>query len=474
MRSIRWKLIAVFLLVVFIPIYLIQRYAIDFFDQYTRNALEKEMVSYAFIAGEQYKTMILSVSEEEQVGASLIFEDLLAICGPEVQSRIRILSPEGCVLFDSHDETTVGKDFSGRPEVKGALSGCYAARAALTEDRRYLYYYIALPITDEADNLLALAYVSRHTGPIIKAITEMKSRQTRAIILALSVALMTAIILAFTITRRLRRLTRATREFTRGTGPLQLEVKGKDEIGELACSVTRMAEEIDLRNRYNRDFLAETMHELKAPLTAIKGAVEVLKEGAVENPESRDKFLSNISYDTERMIRLVGELTRLTQLDIDVLSGKKEKVDYCAFTRDLTARIQTKRGGCLPEFRAFIPDTSVDITILPDRIEQVIGNLLENAFRYTGSEGLVELIVEEGPAGSVITTVRDTGCGITPSNIDKIFDRFFTTEPRDHEKPYGSGLGLAIARSIIENHGGTIRVESNPDRGALFTFTLNR
>ncbi|MEA1927812.1 MAG: HAMP domain-containing sensor histidine kinase, partial [Candidatus Auribacterota bacterium] len=353
-----------------------------------------------------------------------------------------------------------------------ALNGQYAARSALTEDNRYLYYYVALPITDDADNLLALAYVSRHTGPIIRAITEMKSRQTRAIILAVAVALLTAIILAFTITRRLRRLTRATREFTRGTGPLKLEIKGKDEIGELSHSVTRMAEEIDRRNRYNRDFLAETMHELKAPLTAIKGAVEVLEEGAAENPESREKFLSNISYDTGRMIRLVGELTRLTQLDIDVLSGKKEEVDYCAFIRDLTARILTRRGGRPPEFKASIPDAPITVTILPGRIEQVIDNLLENAFRYTGPEGMVELIVKEEPDGSVVTIVRDTGRGITPSNIDKIFDRFFTTEPRDREKPYGSGLGLAIARSIIENHGGTIWVESEPGQGATFTFTL--
>ena len=473
MYSIRWKLIAVLLLVVFIPIYLIQRYAIDFFDQYTRSALEKEMVAYAFIAGEQYKTMILSVSEEEQYGARLIFEDLLAICGPEVQSRIRILSPEGSVLFDSHDETTVGKDFSMRSEVKRARAGHYAARSALTEDRRYLYYYVALPITDDTDNLLALAYVSRHTGPIIKAITEMKSRQTRAIILAVAVALLTAIILAFTITRRLRRLTRATREFTRGTGPLELEIKGKDEIGELAHSVTRMADEIDRRNRYNRDFLAETMHELKAPITAIKGAIEVLEGGAAKNPESREKFLSNISYDTGRMIRLVGELTRLTQLDIDVLSGKKEDVDYCAFIRDLTTRIRTRRGERLPVFKDVIPDDPITVTILPGRIEQVIDNLLENAFRYTGPEGTVELIVEEEPDGSVITIVRDTGRGIAPSNIDKIFDRFFTTEPRDREKPYGSGLGLAIARSIIENHGGTIRVESKPGSGATFIFTLS-
>lgn len=472
MYSIRWKLIAVFLLVVFIPAYLLHRYALDFFDHYTRTALEKEMVAYAFIAGEQYKTMVLAASDEEQPGARLIFEDLLAICGPEVQSRIRILSPEGPVLFDSHDETTVGKDFSDRPEVKKALSGRYSARSALTEDREFLYYYVALPIVDDDGTVLALAYVSRHTGPIIRALTEMQSQQRRAMIIAVIVALLTAVILAVTITRRLRRLTRAAREFARGTGPLEMEVGGNDEIGELARSVTTMAAEIDRRNRYNRDFLCETMHELKAPLTAIKGAVEILEKGAAEKPDSRRKFLANIRHDTDRMVRLVGELTQLTQLDIDVLSGRKEPVEYCPFLRRLVERIRERRDGESPAFEVSIPAASSTVIILPDRIEQVINNLLENSFRYTGPEGTVELVVEEEPDGTVTTIVRDTGCGIAPSNIDKIFDRFFTTEPRDREKPYGSGLGLAIARSIIENHGGRIRVESEPGAGASFSFTL--
>jgi len=94
----------------------------------------------------------------------------------------------------------------------------------------------------------------------------------------------------------------------------------------------------------------------------------------------------------------------------------------------------------LPEFKAVIPETPITVTILPGRIEQVIDNLLENAFRYTGPEGTVELIVKEDPDRSVITIVRDTGRGIAHSNIDKIFDRFFTTEPVDREN-LRSGLG---------------------------------
>jgi signal transduction histidine kinase len=264
----------------------------------------------------------------------------------------------------------------------------------------------------------------------------------------------------------------AARDFTRGNAPMKIEIVGKDEIGELARSVNRMAEEIDRRNRYNRDFLSETMHELKAPLTAIKGAAEILEGSAAEKPDSRRKFLSNIRHDTDRMIRMVGELTRLTQLDMDVLSEKKEPVDYCGFLKRLAERVREVRMGRPPELTVSIPDGSFTVSLVPGRIEQVIDNLLENAFRYTPPDGMVELSAREGPDRTIITTVRNTGPGIAPANLEKVFDRFFTTEPKDREKPYGSGLGLAIARSIVENHGGRIWVESAPSAGAAFSFSL--
>ncbi len=473
MRSIRWKLIAAFLLVVFVPLYLVNRYGLDFFDRYTRAALENEMVAYALIAGEQYRTMVFCAAEEEKSGVELIYADLLSSYGPEIQSRIRIISPEGIVLFDSHDDSTVGSDFSNRPEVVRSLSGKYGARSALTDDGKFLYYYVALPITDADGKVLAVAYVSRHTGPIIRALKEMKSQQRRALFLAVAAAFLTAVVLALTITRRLRRLTRATRDFAEGTAPMEVRIGGKDEIGELARSVKRMAEEIDRRNRYNRDFLSETTHELKAPLTAIKGAVEILEQGAAEKPASRDKFISNIRHDVERMIRLVGELTRLTQLDVDVLSEKKEPVEYCTFLRQLVERVRAARAGQNPPLTVSVPDGAYTVSMIPHRIEQVINNLLENAFRYTPPAGTVELGLREGPDQTVVTSVRDTGPGIAPANVEKIFDRFFTTEPKDREKAYGSGLGLAIARSIIENHGGRIWVESTSNRGATFFFSLS-
>jgi signal transduction histidine kinase len=234
----------------------------------------------------------------------------------------------------------------------------------------------------------------------------------------------------------------------------------------------QLAAEIDKRNQYNRDFISTVMHELKMPLTAIKGASELLEQGAAEKPEARRKFISNIRFEAERMIRMVAELAELTKLDIEVLRGQKETVDYVAFVREVAERIEPTFEQRHAAFRVALPDKKLPVRIVPGRIEQVISNLVENAFRYTPVTGAVELIVEEGPDRAVITRVCDTGCGIPAANLHKVFDRFFTTEPKNKAKDYGSGLGLAIARSIVENHGGTIGVESVPGQGARFSFRL--
>ena len=108
--------------------------------------------------------------------------------------------------------------------------------------------------------------------------------------------------------------------------------------------------------------------------------------------------------------------------------------------------------------------------IVPGRIEQVLANLLDNAFRYTPDDGCVMVRVEKGDP--VLTTVSDTGCGIAASNLHRVFDRFFTTERREQPQDHGSGLGLAIAASIIRNHQGEIRVTSQVGEGTSFTFEL--
>ena len=466
MKSIRWKIILTALLVVFIPIYWLNRNAIEYFDRFTRKALEEQMIDYAFIIGEEYKALILVAAPQPE-----LFDCLLKSYEPETETHLCLLGTNGTVLFDSGTNSMVGADFSDRREVRKALQGRYGARNALTPDHQYMFYYVALPVRVSND-VVAVAYVFRHTGPIIGAIKRMASDQQWATGGAVVLAGLIATVLAYTITRRLRRLTRAVVAYAKGTAPWNAQPGGRDEIGELANSMNSMVAELDKRNQYNREFVSTVMHELKTPLTAVKGSVEILEDGADANPAPRRRFLANIRYEVDRMIRMVGELNELTKLDVEALRGQKEQVDYVQFVREVVDRLEPTFDQAHAKLEVNLPDTPIRVLIVPGRIEQVIANLLDNAFRCTLPTGSVKLRVELGPDKSVITTVQDTGCGISPANLPKIFDRFFTTEPKDKPGHQHSGLGLAIAKTIVENHQGKIWVENLPGQGACFSFSL--
>ena len=147
-------------------------------------------------------------------------------------------------------------------------------------------------------------------------------------------------------------------------------------------------------------------------------------------------------------------------------------MNYCAGVREIVERFKTSLDAPHAEIALSLPVEEFQVFANVGRLEQVLCNLLENAVRYTPVSGSVSVAVKAGPDRTVVTSVSDTGCGIQPSNIEKIFDKFFTTEPKDKPKDYGSGLGLAIARTIVENHQGRIRVESSPGKGATFFFSL--
>jgi two-component system sensor histidine kinase ChvG len=471
LTSIRWTLIGLSVVLVGIPVYILNHYAIRSFDAFTSRALEEEMISHAFMVGEQYKAMVLGLGETGLGGMDRPFGAMLQRYGPAVQSRLQVLSPAGTVLFDSSTNTVPGADLSDQEEVRGAMRGGYDARWERTANGTYVFYYVALPVKDHLD-VVGIVRVSRHTGPIIRAITRMIHDQRLAMLTALGVAVGMSAVLAQTMTRRLRRLTRGTRDYAEGRGPLSPAPSGRDEIGELGRAVTHMAGELERRSRYNRDFISTVMHELKTPLTAIKGAAEVLEQGAADAPKTRAKFLSNIRFEVDRMIRMVGELNALTKLDTELSRDKAETVDVTACVQGILERLEPSFESPHATVSFTPPAAPARVRAVPARLEQVFANLLDNALRYTPPTGRVDITVDGNPAGAVVIRVRDTGVGISPANLDKVFDRFFTTEPKHRRQEHGSGLGLAVVKSIIERHGGRIAAASVRGEGTTFTITL--
>ena len=469
MRSLRWKLMVTTLVTVFVPVFFLSRYSLSYFDWYSRTALERNMVDVAHLVGD----LILAIPAEDRSDATELAEVLgapLEHHAERTTTRIQILSPSGQVRFDTAEPGTVGEDLSGLPEVAGAMVGRYLARFALTEDRSLMYYYCAQPILAEGQ-VDHIVYMSRHTNPIIRAIKRMRDDQRLAAAWALGLAAAIAVLFSYTLTRRLRSLTRTTTAFARGDSAAQADVRGRDEIGELAAAFNRLGVELANREVYNRDFMSATLHELRAPVTAIKGAAELLAQGAAEKPDARAKFLGNIQYQADRLMRMVAELTELTRLDAETIRTAGQRIDYMQALRDIVERLRPGYEDRAAELDCRIPEQAALVRAIPARLEQVIANLLENAFRYTPAGGKVSLVVELS-GDEVVTTVRDTGVGIAPANRSKVFDRYFTTERKDRHPGYGSGLGLAIARSIVEQHQGRIWVESEFGQGAAFHFSL--
>lgn len=468
MSSIRWKLMLMNLLVVLLPVYALNRYAVSAFDAFTRRSLEDGMIAQGLILGEAWRQA--AARERDADAAADDFKRVLAVAASNLQARVQVLDASGRVRADSEPNGEEGADLSAHAGVAAALAGGYDAGWSLTPDRRYVYYDVPVAIR-QGDGVVGVVRLVRHTGDITAAIARMHRHQQRALFASLAAAAVIAALLAQTMTGRIRRLIRSVTRYARGDAPPVGAVRGRDEIAELARTVVRMADELERRGAYNRDAMSAVLHELRTPVTAIRGAVELLESGAADRPEPRRRFLNNIRFEAERLARLVGELGVLTRLDAETLRGQKQRLDYGACVRDILDRLLPTFDQPHAAFALSLPEGEIPVRIVPGRIEQVLSNLLENAFRYTPADGRVELAVTVA-GGRVSTAVTDSGCGVPAENLERIFERFYTTEPKDVPREYGSGLGLAIARSIVTNHEGRIRAERPAEGGTRIVFEL--
>jgi two-component system sensor histidine kinase BaeS len=283
-----------------------------------------------------------------------------------------------------------------------------------------------------------------------------------------AISLLLGVLLARTITHPIRELTEATRALAEGDLHQEVSVRTRDELGELASSFNQMsvdlARSIDLR----RQMTADIAHELRTPISVILGHVDALNEGVLP---FNDETFNIIREETNRLERLVEDLRTLSRADARELTlilrpiRPSELLHQAQATHRLLAR---KKGIAMHvEAEKGLPEIEVD----PDRMSQVFGNLLRNALRYTPAGGEIHLSatsVEDG----VEFRVSDSGPGIDPEALPHIFDRFYRTDASRQRDTGGSGLGLAIAKSLVEAHGGQIRVESHREEGTTFVIQI--
>lgn len=217
--------------------------------------------------------------------------------------------------------------------------------------------------------------------------------------------------------------------------------------------------------------VAAVGHELRSPLTSIRGYTSLLLN-RWDRLDDDDKklMLGQINHDAERVTRLINELLDISRLETGGLTLALRAVDLGELLHRVVASVSGSVGDL--DARIDIGDDLPAVLADPDKVEQVVTNLVENAVKYGSPVGLViEASVVEGGDGAsaVAVTVRDQGEGIEPTDLDRVFDRWFQ---REQGRPSGTGLGLWISRGLVEAHGGTLTAASPPGDGAAFTFTL--
>lgn len=245
----------------------------------------------------------------------------------------------------------------------------------------------------------------------------------------------------------------------------------QNEIGELARSINRLIERLQRRADAQSRFVADASHELATPVAGIRGYTSILRAWGGEDPKVREEAIDAIDRESQRMARLSGDLLNLLHAD-QGLRLKSERFDLNVLVRERLAVTASKYLDKDIEFIGPEEDTLVMVGDA-DRVEDVLSILLDNAGKYTPSEGAV-VVTTAKRRDTVTITVSDSGEGIPEADLPRLFDRFFRSDKARAAGEAGFGLGLAIAKSIVDSMGGTIAVESIVGQGTMFIFELPR
>ena len=261
----------------------------------------------------------------------------------------------------------------------------------------------------------------------------------------------------------LNQLLEASGRVATGDYSTRVTENGPPEVRSLARAFNSMAERLQITNAQRRDLLADVTHELRSPLTVIQGHVEGMLDGVYAADPAR---LNLILEETHILARLVEDLRTLSLAERGALELKVGPEDLAGLLRETAAAFgsQADRAGVRLDLDlpGQLPTSAID----PERIREVLSNLILNAVRYSVPGGSIRIRLEP-LAGSVQVSVADDGPGIAPEDLPHIFDRFYKSSDSG-----GLGLGLAIAKYLVEAHGGEIRADSAPGRGTTISFTL--
>ena len=285
--------------------------------------------------------------------------------------------------------------------------------------------------------------------------------------------------------RRLEQINRITRNIARKRFEdyQELSTPGRDELDYLVRQTVRASKtverEIQRLNRienYRKEFIGDISHELKTPIFAIQGFIETLLNGAIDDEEVNRQFLQKAMRNVNRLTFLTKDLMEISKLETGELKSEIQNISPHNLIHDVVDSLQYKAQKEDVEIRTENLDPNLLVTADRNQIKQVLLNLIENAIKYNRKGGTVTVGMKpySKDDSRVLVYVEDTGIGIEQQYIDRVTERFFRVDKSRSREKGGTGLGLAIVKHIMEAHGEEFFIESTPNVGSTFSFTLTK
>ena len=378
----------------------------------------------------------------------------------------------GEVLGSSNPDKSARVDIT--PNILAAIQGETALRGSFRSD----YMDIAIPIIPKDTESRFIIHIIDNKSTIQSLNTEIFSIIIRAVLIGFAISIAISLIISGPLLSPIIGMTTAAEAMADGDFSRKIRVESQDEVGVLATTFNDMAsqietmlEELKKAEMLRREFVANVSHELRTPLTSIRTYAETMSDTKDIPQETGEEFLHVIINESDRMTKIVQDLLELSRFDAGTSVLSVERFSVERSVRDVYAAIVLEAKKHNQELSLEIEWKLPYINGDRARIEQVLMNIMSNALKYTPDGGKINVFCGS-TEDNVWIRVEDTGMGISPEDLTRVFDRFYRVEKARSREAGGTGLGLSIAKEIVTKHGGDIKIESTLGIGTSVAITL--
>lgn len=375
----------------------------------------------------------------------------------------------GAVLVGSGPDT---ENLAVTPNILTAIAGS----GGYQSDMHASYMDVAFPFEGESEGYII--YIKDNKADVHGLSSALFSIMLEALLVGLLISVLLSLLLAKTMVTPIQSLTTAAERVAAGDFSRKPSSDAKDEIGVLTRTFNDMADTLETTldnlkksEAMRREFVANVSHELRTPITSIRSYAETLQDDDDISDETRRDFLSVIVTESDRMTKIVQDLLTLSRFDAGSIEFSFQRFSLEKSIDDVYNAMQMEAQRRNHHFSVNIKNELPEIYGDKARIEQVLINMISNAFKYTGDGGVISIVA--GVTGdSVWVSVRDNGIGIPEEDVPRVFDRFYRVDKARSREFGGTGLGLSIANEIVNRHNGKISLTSQLGKGTVITMSL--